>query len=89
MPVEITFWCESESATLLDTEHGHAFWGLRRILPDGTRQEERAVGKAKPFDRTSPKVKLHRLGHRQSYERSLDLSAMADFSSKTPRSACL
>jgi len=78
LPVEVVFWFESDViATLLDTEHGHACWGLCRILPDGTQQ---VVPIAKGVDRESPAVKLHRLTHRQSYHRSLDLSAMCDFS---------
>ncbi len=77
LPVEVTFLCEGESATLLDTDHGHACWGLRRILPDGTRHE---VAIARGLKRNSPEVISHCLAHRQSYGRSLDLSAMADFS---------
>ena len=78
LPVEIVFWYEGDaSATLLDTEHGNACWGLNRILPDGTQQR---VPIAKGVDRGSLEVKLHRLTHRQSYKRLLDLSAMCDFS---------
>jgi hypothetical protein len=78
LPVEIVFWCEGNAnATLLDTEHESACWGLHRILPDGTQQR---VPIAKGLDRGSPEVKLHRLTHRQSYKRLVNLSAMCDFS---------
>jgi len=78
LPVEITFLFEPDgSATLLDTDHGYACWGLCRILPDGTQQR---VPVAKGVDRESPGLRSHRLTHRQSYKRSLDLSAMCDFS---------
>jgi hypothetical protein len=78
LPVEILFLFERDaSATLLDTEKGHACWGVNRILPDGTQQ---VVPIAKGVGRNSPDVRSHRLTHRQSYRRSLDLSAMCDFS---------
>ena len=78
LPVEITFLCEGASATLVDMDHGYACWFLRRILPDGTQQRVPPIAKA--VDRKSPRVMSHRLAHRQSYKRSLDLSAMGDFS---------
>jgi hypothetical protein len=77
LPVDITFLCEGASATLLDTDHGNALWGMRCILPDGT---QNVTPIDRPILRNSPDLKTHFLTDRKSYQRSLDLSAMADFS---------
>jgi hypothetical protein len=78
LPVEVTFLFEfGETAALIDTEHGHEFWRLAGISPDGKKWDglKGARKRPKPTD-----LKTHRLAHRQSYKRSLDLSAMGDFS---------
>jgi hypothetical protein len=90
-----------EGVKLVDTERGHLVWGLRRVLPDGTREwvqvarpdppdwapqrgfpdRSREIIPAEKAVRPGPgELKLHHLTHRKSYERSLDLSEMCDFS---------
>ncbi len=65
------------TATLVDTERGHATWSVRRVLPDKTREVVPTPNAARP----GPKeLQTHRLAHRQSYKRTLDLSEMCDFS---------
>ena len=80
VPLTIHFWDESGAVVkLLDMEDAHAFWGLRRILPDGKRDNVRA---SRDVARDSPRSASHRLTHGQTYTRSLDLSSIADFSTK-------
>ena len=80
VPAKITFWCEgSDTVTLIDTDVGRACWGLCRTLPSGKRE---SVAASKDFTRGSPRVTVHRLTHGQSYDRSLDLGEIADFSAK-------
>jgi hypothetical protein len=65
------------TATLVDTERGHAAWGLRRVLPDKTRE---VVPPDKAAKAGPGGLAAHRLAHRQSYKRALNLSEMCDFS---------
>ncbi len=37
-----------EGVKLVDTEHGHLVWGLRRVLPDGTREIVEVAGAEPP-----------------------------------------
>ena len=78
VPVEIGFWDENgDTVKLIDVEGGRSFWGLRRTLPGGKREYVQAK---RDVARDSPRVAAHLLTHGQSYERSLDLSTIADFS---------
>ncbi len=77
---KICFWHEGGgSLQLVDVENGYECWGLRRTSPNGKREDARAgVG----ADRDSHRVTAHRLTDGQSFDRSLDLSAFADFSAR-------
>ncbi len=78
IPVEIQFMDNfGTTVTILDLEGGTAFWGLHRILPDGNRERVAAKRNA---TRQSPGFKSIVLDKTHPYKRSLDLSALADFS---------
>lgn len=78
LPFEIRFLDNVGTAvTLLDMEGETAFWGLRRILPDGKRE---FVWPARVGSRESRTLKSHVLNKKQPYARSLDISALCEFS---------
>ena len=62
---------------ILDMAGGTDCWGLNRILPDGKRERVAATRKA---TRQSPNFKSIVVDKTHPYKRSLDLSALADFS---------
>ena len=94
VPIEVT--APGEGETLVDTDRGDMVWSLNRTLPDGSVEtvtvpmegpEERVSPNgiyrvpARKAVRPGPaELKLHRVGYRRPYTRSLDLSAMCDFS---------
>jgi hypothetical protein len=99
LPVRIAFRVVTgDVATLVDTQQAHIVWGLKRLLPDGTREVVGVATSAFGAPYTSPDgthviiparevvrpgaadLTIHRLANGQSYERSLDLSSMCDFS---------
>jgi hypothetical protein len=38
LPVSVSFLCEGEAATIVDTDTAPLVWGLNRILPDGSKE---------------------------------------------------
>jgi hypothetical protein len=81
--------------TLLDTEHGREFWGLKGLRTIALRDIGRKTvvaqyggafhgimrdGIPKPTRPRTESLRLHQLVNGQSYNRSLDLSEFYDFS---------
>lgn len=90
IPVEVRFLPDRPTVRILDMDGQVGFWGLRRILPDGTREGVAAaigwsVYKSKSREETKAEIRLspalatHVLEKGRPYRRSLDISALCDF----------